>query len=227
SLRVHGMGDVTANITLVRLADGAPVMSWTLPAADNQVVTVGWGGLTQANAAEQNGRYAFRLSLTTAQGQIDTNVAGGDPDRDAFDLYGYIFPVRGAHNFGQSQARFGAGRNGHTHQGQDVMAKCGVPLFAARGGIVRESRSHPAAGNFVVIDADFTDVDNAYMHLAQPSPFKKGDQVFTGQQIGVVGRTGDASACHLHFEQWTGPGWYKGGKPFDPLPDLLAWDAIS
>ena len=37
-------------------------------------------------------------------------------------------------NTGCSAGRFGAGRSGHTHQGQDVMAACGTPLVAARGG---------------------------------------------------------------------------------------------
>jgi murein DD-endopeptidase MepM/ murein hydrolase activator NlpD len=55
----------------------------------------------------------------------------------------------------------------------------------------------------------------------------EGDQVFTGQQIGVVGDTGDASACHLHFEIWTAPGWYDGGHVIDPLPSLQAWDLFS
>jgi murein DD-endopeptidase MepM/ murein hydrolase activator NlpD len=45
--------------------------------------------------------------------------------------------------------------------------------------------------------------------------------------IGYVGRTGDATACHLHFEMWSAPGWYDGGRPFDPLPSLLAWDKSS
>ena len=49
----------------------------------------------------------------------------------------------------------------------------------------------------------------------------------TGDPIGEVGRTGDASACHLHFEMWGAPGWYTGGAPFDPLPALRAWDAYS
>jgi murein DD-endopeptidase MepM/ murein hydrolase activator NlpD len=35
--------------------------------------------------------------------------------------------------------------------------------------------------------------------------------------IGVVGQTGDATACHLHFEIWTAPGWYEGG---DPMPSV-------
>ena len=80
--------------------------------------------------------------------------------------------------------------------------------------------------NHVVIHG-LDGTDNSYMHLAQPSPFRQGDKVFTGQQIGVVGETGDATACHLHFEIWTAPGWYNGGKAVDPLPSLQAWDAFS
>ena len=49
----------------------------------------------------------------------------------------------------------------------------------------------------------------------------------TGQSIGDVGMTGDATACHLHFEMWGGPGWYTGGAPIDPLPFLKAWDALQ
>ena len=43
-----------------------------------------------------------------------------------FDFYGYAFPILGAHDFGGAGGRFGAGRAGHTHQGQDVMAACGA-----------------------------------------------------------------------------------------------------
>ena len=70
----------------------------------------------------------------------------------------------------------------------------------------------------MVIDGDGTGEDYAYMHLAEPSPFKAGDRVYTGQRIGAVGETGNARGCHLHFELWGAPGWYQGGRPFDPLP---------
>jgi murein DD-endopeptidase MepM/ murein hydrolase activator NlpD len=39
-----------------------------------------------------------------------------------------------------------------------------------------------------------------------------------------VGETGDATACHLHFELWQGR-WWAGGHTIDPLPFLKAWDA--
>ena len=83
-----------------------------------------------------------------------------------------------------------------------------------------------AAGYYIVIHG-LDGTDNAYMHLAGPTPFEEGDPVFTGQQIGVVGDTGDATACHLHFESWTAPGWYDGGHPVDPLALLQAWDRFS
>ena len=65
-----------------------------------------------------------------------------------------------------------------------------------------------------------------YAHLAEPSPLKTGDPARTGQPIGLVGETGDATACHLHFELWT-PHWWDGGHAFDPLPRLKQWDATS
>ena len=86
---------------------------------------------------------------------------------------------------------------------------------------------HSRAGYYLVIDGERTSIDYAYMHLRTAALVDQGERVRTGQPIGYVGDTGDASACHLHFEMWTGPGWYSGGSPFDPLPDLLAWDKTS
>ena len=107
------------------------------------------------------------------------------------------------------------------------MAACGVPLVAARGGIVQYSEYEANAGNYIVIDGKGTPNDFMYAHLAEPSPLQAGETVRTGQPIGIVGDTGDASACHLHFEIWGPPGWYEGGSPFDPLPALEQWDAYS
>jgi murein DD-endopeptidase MepM/ murein hydrolase activator NlpD len=140
---------------------------------------------------------------------------------------GFIFPVRGPHSFGGADARFGAPRDGHLHQGQDVAAACGTILAVVHGGVVKANGFQAAAGNYVVIDGADVKQDYAYMHLQGPSPLAIGQIVTTGQKVGKVGTTGDSTGCHLHFELWVGAGWYTGGAPIDPLPLLQYWDSYS
>lgn len=132
-----------------------------------------------------------------------------------------VFPVRGRHDFGTETNRFGGGRN---HKGQDVFASCGTPIVAARSGVVSFAKFQDRAGNYAVITAE-DGTSQAYMHMLKPATVQRGDRVAAGQQIGQVGETGRATGCHLHFELWTAPGWYEGGEPIDPLPDLQAWAA--
>ncbi|HEY5816319.1 MAG TPA: peptidoglycan DD-metalloendopeptidase family protein [Solirubrobacterales bacterium] len=199
--------------------------------APNVADSIRWDGTRSDKRPAANGRYSFRIVPQSggpaARRARSATSSSGEPLVLSFDLYGYAFPVLGAHDYGSSGARFGAGRSGHSHQGQDVMAKCGVPLVAARGGRIRYSGYQGSAGNYLVIDGKGTGFDTAYMHLVEPSPLQEGDVVRTGQPIGLVGETGNAAGCHLHFEIWTAPGWYEGGSPIDPLPYLQRWDAYS
>jgi murein DD-endopeptidase MepM/ murein hydrolase activator NlpD len=227
SFRISHGEATSVRVSLVRVDDGSTVASWAPPVpSPGAVGSVAWNGLAGSKPAP-DGRYAFRLVAESADGAGASNAPPGDVRRDAFDLRPAVFPIRGAHNFGGAGGRFGAGRAGHTHQGQDVMAACGTPLVAARGGVVKAKQYHSLAGYYLVIDGANTGVDYGYMHMAAPSAYAVGDRVHTGDQIGVVGDTGDATACHLHFELWGAPGWYSGGSPFDPLPYLERWDRYS
>jgi murein DD-endopeptidase MepM/ murein hydrolase activator NlpD len=193
----------------------------------NVEVRIRWDGTTSEGRPARNGRYSFRIEPQGGTEVSARATTSSEPLSLGFALYGYAFPILGAHEFGGAAGRFGAGRSGHTHQGQDTMAACGTPLVAARGGTVQYAGYQYAAGNYVVIDGKGTTLDFMYAHLAEPSPLKTGDPVRTGQPIGIVGDTGDASGCHLHFEIWEAPGWYEGGSPIDPLPYLEKWDAYS
>jgi murein DD-endopeptidase MepM/ murein hydrolase activator NlpD len=140
------------------------------------------------------------------------------------------FPVQGPFSFGGDDARFGAGRPGHIHQGQDVVAASGVPLVAPVSGTVTwKANQDGGAGIYLVVrGSDPTDVrDYVFMHLLRGSVLvAPGDAVAAGQQLAQVGATGAASGPHLHFEIWVG-GWFaRGGAPVDPLPQLQRWAGL-
>lgn len=156
-------------------------------------------------------------TLAWAEGSGGVGPGGGGGGSEV-GADGGVFPLRAPHTYGDG---LGAGRD---HQGQDLMAKCGRPVVAAYPGRVQFRDYQSAAGNYIVIDGAGKLLDTAYMHLQQPSKLRKRERVEAGDLIGRVGDTGDASACHLHFEMWSQPGWYEGGDPVDPAPYLHSWD---
>jgi murein DD-endopeptidase MepM/ murein hydrolase activator NlpD len=129
------------------------------------------------------------------------------------------FPVRGRHDFGTAVNGFGGGRG---HDGQDVFARCGTPVVAARAGKVIEAETRGAEGNYVVIETADTR-QQAYLHLLRSGSGRRGEWVGAGERIGSVGQTGNADGCHLHFELWTAPGRFTGGRATDPRPALERW----
>jgi len=150
-------------------------------------------------------------------GGISTSPGGTDNGGDAKS--GGVFPIQGRHTYGDG---IGAGRG---HQGQDLMAKCGKPVVAAQGGKVRlVDYQGSGAGNYLVIKSKETGFDYVYMHLVKPPSVDRGETVQAGDKLGRVGTTGSSSACHLHFEMWTKPGWYRGGEVANPKPYLKSWD---
>jgi hypothetical protein len=222
--QVGGTSPVDVTVRLIRLADGAVVRTWSQPQVAPGVPTqVIWDGKARGRV-QPEGYYSFRG--TTGQANASQVTASAEQP-DSFAFYGHMFPVQGKHDYGHVGARFGAGRQGHSHQGQDVFAACGTPMVAARAGKVVYRGYHSAAGYYLVIHGDWAGQDYMYAHLRAPALVKAGDRVYTGQPIGEVGETGNARGCHLHFELWSAPGWYKGGHPIDPLPQLKHWDKVS
>lgn len=228
---IQGGAPVRVTVSLFRAGTETVVASWSPGlVAPGSVQRIRWNGI-DANTRKSGarGRYEFRVYTAGETAASDTarSAQTRPTAASSFLFLDHQFPIRGRHDYGEGAARFGAGRSGHTHQGHDVFAKCGTPLVAARGGVVKFAGWQGNAGNYLVIDGQATGVDYAYMHMAEPPLFKKGDVVRTGEQIGFVGDTGDAHGCHLHFEEWSAPGWYTGGSPLDPLADLRAWDQYS
>ena len=133
--------------------------------------------------------------------------------------------MQGAYDLGGDDARFGAARRGHVHQGQDIVAAEGTPIVTPVAGIVHwRAYQASGAGHYVVVRGD-DGRDYVFMHMQDGSVVaEKGRRVAAGEHLGSVGNTGDSRGAHLHFEIWP-DGWYStaDSHPIDPLPDLLAW----
>jgi murein DD-endopeptidase MepM/ murein hydrolase activator NlpD len=220
TLTVHARraGDVK-----VKVLDSAGNVVQAIPVrfggAESRDVT--WNGMTPASFA---GDAIYRMKLSKS----NTAHATASGQTEPFALHLHAFPVPGPHNFGGPDARFGAPRSGHVHQGQDIPASCGQKEAVDETGQVKVNAYQASgAGYYVVLHGAITGTDSVYMHLQRASWAPTGTTVYAGQQIGRVGDTGDAQGCHLHFERWTAPGWYTGGAAYDPLPELQYWDSYS
>ncbi|MFN8204437.1 MAG: M23 family metallopeptidase [Solirubrobacteraceae bacterium] len=136
-----------------------------------------------------------------------------------------VFPVAGPHSFGGEDARFGAGRPGHTHEGQDVTAAAGTLVVAPTAGTVTAVDYQARGAGYYVVMRSVDGRDFFLCHFQKgTTAVSVGQTVAAGTPIARVGATGSATGPHLHFEIWDGP-WRQGGHPIDPLAQLRAWDA--
>ena len=84
------------------------------------------------------------------------------------------------------------------HEGIDLAATTGTPVYATADGTVATARRQAGYGNCVDIDHGFNYVSR-YAHLNE-FLVREGDKVTRGQLIGRVGSTGKSKAPHLHYE---------------------------
>lgn len=99
---------------------------------------------------------------------------------------------------------------GGGHNGADMLAPAGTPIYAAAAGVVRASaESIGGYGVCVMLDSVIGGqrVQTTYGHMIYGSrQVQQGQTVEAGQLIGYVGSTGRSTANHLHFEVWVNGG---------------------
>ena len=83
------------------------------------------------------------------------------------------------------------------HQGIDLGAPEGTPIYASRTGVVTAATYGKSAGYYVSINHG-DGFSSIYMHMTR-YVVSKGQAVSAGQVIGYVGSTGVSSGPHLHF----------------------------
>lgn len=83
------------------------------------------------------------------------------------------------------------------HQGVDLSADAGTPIYASRAGVVSTATYGSAAGYYVKINHG-DGFSSIYMHMSN-YVVSAGQAVSAGQLIGYVGKSGVATGYHLHF----------------------------
>jgi murein DD-endopeptidase MepM/ murein hydrolase activator NlpD len=99
------------------------------------------------------------------------------------------------------------------HQGLDISADAGSPVYATADGTVTIAAREGAYGNLITIDHGYG-LETRYGHLSKYE-VRAGAKITRGQVIGRVGATGRATGPHLHYEVRV------NGRLLNPLQLLL------
>jgi murein DD-endopeptidase MepM/ murein hydrolase activator NlpD len=134
----------------------------------------------------------------------------------SFDVgdYALVSPGSGEVRYPLPRGSYTQGRTiGGAHNGADMLAPQGTPIYAAAAGVVRASaESIGGYGVAVMIDSVIggKSVATTYGHMTYGSrQVQAGETVAAGQLIGFVGSTGRSTANHLHFEVWVNGSLYE------------------
>ena len=138
-----------------------------------------------ANGGTSNGTTTNNGGTTNSGGSV--NVGSGWVMPVSYKAYTSAFGNRTSPTAGASSY----------HQGVDLSADAGTPIYASRGGTVSTATYGSAAGYYVTIN-HLDGYSSIYMHMTN-YVVSAGQNVSQGQLIGYVGQTGVATGNHLHF----------------------------
>lgn len=127
----------------------------------------------------------------------------------------YMKPVNGriTSEFGSRRDPF-TGRTA-THDGIDIAASSGTPIYATGAGrVVSAGMNNGGFGNWTIIDHG-GGLMSGYAHQSGIN-VRPGQTVGKGQMIGFVGSTGRSTGPHLHFQMGAGPGRFANPRQWVP-----------
>ena len=156
-------------------------------------------------------RQRYREQLATYQAQLPT-----EPDA------GLLMPVSGVRVAQVADTWGGPRDGGRLHEGQDIFAARGTPVYAATAGFVYRVDTTERGGRVVWI-AGAGGRRYYYAHLESWADISEGVAVNTDTVLGYVGNSGNALTTppHLHFGIYSGSRRTCDRQVLDPLPLLV------
>ena len=145
----------------------------------------------RANGEEISREVLSTKKLTDPTSQIVVKGTKKAPPRQGTGTWAW--PLK---NY-RISSKFGA-RWGRNHNGLDMAASTGTKIYASDGGTVTYAGYKGTFGYLVIINHG-GNYESYYAHCSKLL-VKKGDKVFQGQNIALVGNTGRSTGPHLHFE---------------------------
>lgn len=129
------------------------------------------------------------LIIPGAEG-VYTKQSVSSSKMEPVNIRGYFGAPTIGHNYGIL----------HPKNAVDIANVCGTTIVAAAEGLVVEAKSgwNGGYGNYIKIEHP-NGVFTRYGHLASMA-VAYGDYVSKGELLGLMGNTGKATGCHLHFE---------------------------
>ena len=124
-----------------------------------------------------------------------------------------IAPVRGILTSGFGTRSDPMTHGPGLHQGIDIAAAAGQPVFAAADGLVVLAAATSGYGEAIYLAHGFG-VTTRYGHLSEID-VRPGQRVHRGELIGRVGSTGRSTGSHLHYEV------RLDGTPVNPVAYIL------
>ncbi|MBB5639786.1 M23 family metallopeptidase [Cryobacterium roopkundense] len=194
----------TVSATLPALAVNPGTALTAMPtaadSADTQSLTF---SQAQSSPLERDGFTVTDIPKPTPTPASFTEIADNGQwaslDQSQLTDQGWALPALGriTSTFGPRPDKPVEGVGDH-HNGTDIAAPCGQPVFAATGGTVVESGYRGSYGQWILIDHG-DGVESGYAHSSELL-VDTGQSVAAGQVIALVGSTGSSSGCHVHFE---------------------------
>lgn len=163
------------------------------------------GGSAGKPAAEAQKLSVLKSELDHIETQARTLKSRMDPIIDRWNHTPSIPPTAGylSSGFGLRISPFSKVNESDErllgyHAGMDITNQEGTPIQATADGVVTMAGPYQKYGNCVVIRHS-NEFETLYGHLSQIE-VKEGQQVTRGDILGAMGRTGNATGVHLHYE---------------------------